>query len=195
MSPVTTPANAMYTYWVQQRQLTLCSHLMMTRFAGHILWGIPSEMKPPGSQCTTRFKRERVTGGVSQQSVLVNGIPHHICDLLPALETGHSVTNESDESFGDKLSMDGTNGLPQNVTASSLNDSEAETVIYVPLRMSTLTKKPPPPCIMCDPKSRGESSSHRANLRQKRIRVMSQHCLSETYGRGRECLILFHPLF
>ena len=44
-----------------------------------------------------------MTGVVSKQSIPVNEIPHYICNLRPALEGGHSVTDENDESFGDKL--------------------------------------------------------------------------------------------
>ena len=40
---------------------------------------------------------------VSQQSVLVDGIPCHIPNLHPALETGYSATNESDELSGNEL--------------------------------------------------------------------------------------------
>ena len=41
-----------------------------------------------------------------------------------ALEVGHSVTNESHESSGNKLLMDGTSGPLENVIASSSDNSE-----------------------------------------------------------------------
>ena len=127
MSLVTAPANTIYTYphrskgidTVQSPDDEVC-----WLYAGG---GDPVLMKPPGSWCTTRFKCGRVTGMVSQQSVLVDGIPHHIHDLHPALEIGHSVTDESDESSGDELLMDATSGPPKNVTASLSDDSEVET--------------------------------------------------------------------
>ena len=53
-----------------------------------------------------------MTGRVSQQSDLVDGIPHNVNDLHPALEVGHSATDESDES-GDKLLLYGTSGPPE----------------------------------------------------------------------------------
>ena len=104
-------------------------------------------MKPLGSLCTTRFKRGRVTGVVSQQSVLIDGIPRHARDLDPALETGDSATDESDESSGDELLINSAIGPLENVITS--DDSAAETVVQVPLRRNTWTKSPPPR-IMCD---------------------------------------------
>ena len=49
---------------------------------------------------------------VSQQTVLVDGIRPHIRNLCPALETDHSVTNESDESSGDELLIDCASAPP-----------------------------------------------------------------------------------
>ena len=106
-------------------------------------------MKSPGSRCTIRFKRGRVTGVVSQQSVLVDGIPRHVRDLRPALEMGHSATDESDESSGDELLMDCTSCLPKNVTTNSSDDSEAETVVHVPFRRSTQIKRSSPHPALC----------------------------------------------
>ena len=79
-------------------------------------------MKPPGSQCTTSFKRRQVTGVFNQES-LVNGIPCHVHDLHPALEMGHSANDESDESSDDGLLMDCTSGPSENATTCSSDDS------------------------------------------------------------------------
>ena len=132
---------------------------------------------------------------VSQQSVLVDGIPDHLHDLHPALETGHSLTSESDESSGDVLLMDCASGLLENVTTSSLDDSEVETVVHVPLR----PKDHPCPafCVIirsgenviaimltCDEKGLGSccmSSVRDSKLNQKQT----------TYRRERECPFFF----
>ena len=44
-------------------------------------------MKPPNSRSTTSFRRGRITGIVSEQDVVVNGTPHHVRDVRPALNT------------------------------------------------------------------------------------------------------------
>ena len=88
------------------------------------------------------------------QSVLICGIPRHVRNHRPALETGHSATNESDELSGDNPLivglMDRANGPSENAAVSSSNDSVAETMVHIPLRKITRTKRPPSPCIMCD---------------------------------------------
>ena len=171
VSPVTAPANASYTYWVWAKRIDVMQPSDNEEVCGLYAMGDSIWIKPPGSWCTTRFKRGQVTCVVSQQSVLVNRIPCHVRDLLPALETGHSVTEESDELSGDVLLMNGANGPPENVTASSSDDSEAETVEHIPLWRSTWIKRPHLPCFICDQEISGECSRHHANPWQKRMRV------------------------
>ena len=68
---------------------------------------------------------------VNQQSVPVDGIPHQICNLYPALETSHSTTDESNKSSGYYLLIDCASGPLENVTVSLLDDSEVETLMHV----------------------------------------------------------------
>ena len=74
-------------------------------------------MKPLDNRCTISFKRGQVNHVVSQQFVLVDGIPRRVSDLHPALEMGHSATAKSNESSGDELSIDSGSGTPENITA------------------------------------------------------------------------------
>ena len=68
-----------------------------------MLWGSRLDETPRQLMYHQIQVTGRVTGVVREQSVLVDGIPHHVCDLHPTLELGHSATDESDESSGDKL--------------------------------------------------------------------------------------------
>ena len=74
-------------------------------------------MKPLDNRCTISFKRGQVNHVVSQQFVLVDGIPRRVSDLHPALERGHSATAKSNESSIDELSIDSGSGTPENITA------------------------------------------------------------------------------
>ena len=152
VSLVTAPANAIYTYQVRAKGIDIVQspdedEVCRPCAVGYSVW-----MKPPGSRYTIRFKCGRVTGVISQQSVLFDGIPDHLCDLHPALETGHSVTNERDGSSDDELLMDCASGLLENVNISSLDNSEAETVVHIPLR-----PKGHPCSALCVIKRSGES--------------------------------------
>ena len=72
-------------------------------------------VKAPHSRCTTKFNRGRVTGVISPQPFLVDGIPRHVKDLCPrfsftAPEKDSDGTYESDnasESGAENLLFDG----------------------------------------------------------------------------------------
>ena len=85
VSPVTALANAICRYRVRAKGIDVDDE----EVCGPYVVGDPVWMKSPGSQCNTGFKRGWVTSLVSQQFVLVDGIPRHVRDLRPALETGH----------------------------------------------------------------------------------------------------------
>ena len=52
--------------------------------------------KTSQNRCTTKFDNGRVTEVISPQSVLVDGVPHHVKDLRPR----HSVTSLEEDSDG-----------------------------------------------------------------------------------------------
>ena len=72
-------------------------------------------VKAPHRRCTTKFNRGRVMGGISPQSLLVDGIPRHVKELRPrfsftAPEKDSDSTSESDnasESGAESLLFDG----------------------------------------------------------------------------------------
>ena len=65
VSPVTTPANAIYMYQVQAKGIDDIQSPEDEEVCGPYAVGDLVWMKPSGSQCTTRFKCGRVTGVVS----------------------------------------------------------------------------------------------------------------------------------
>ena len=79
-------------------------------------------------------------GGVSDwcgQSAICPGqwnSSSHMHDLCPALDTDHS---ESNELSSNEVLMDCVCGPLENVTASSSNNLEVETVVPVPLQKAT----------------------------------------------------------
>ena len=63
----------------QERRSILYKHLTTRKGADHMLWVIPSGLKP---WCTTKFKLRQVIGVVSHHSVKVNGVQCHINDYI-----------------------------------------------------------------------------------------------------------------
>ena len=68
VSPVTVPAIAINTYWIRAKGIDVVlspdNKVVFRPYAVRdLVW-----MKPPSSQCTTRFKQGIVTGVISQQS-------------------------------------------------------------------------------------------------------------------------------
>ena len=111
-------------------------------------------VKVPYSWCTTKFNRGWVTGMISPQSLLVDGILHHIKDIRPcfrftAPEKDSDSTSESDnalESGAESLLFDRESaesyGPPQK-------EAEAESPSPL-LQRSARQKRPPPSCHLCD---------------------------------------------
>ena len=172
VSPVTIPANAICMYRVQAEGIDIVQS-PDDEVCGPYAVGDPVWMKLPGNWYTTKFKCGWVTGVVSQQSVLVDEIPRHVCDIHPALEMGHSPTDESDESSGDKLLMDCISGPPENLTTSLSDDSEARMWCTSHFKGVRGPKGHSHSALCVIKRSGGECSSYHANLQLKRIKVTS----------------------
>ena len=172
-SPATAPANAIHTYRVRVKGIDVTQPVdegAHNRYA----MGDPVWVRPPGNRCTTKFKRGRISGVISQQSVLVDGTPRHVRDLRPATEAHHATTEESDESSSDELLM---NGIiepppPESDGCGSPDDAESEPqpepqlepeIMNVPLRRSKRNKRPTPQCTLCDHEIRGECGERTGN--------------------------------
>ena len=81
-SPATATADAIYRYWVQEKAIHALqvpdNEEKCTPYAvGDIVW-----IKPLGSRYTTKFKLGCVTAVVNHHSVEINGVLHHIKDLV-----------------------------------------------------------------------------------------------------------------
>lgn len=90
--PTTAPANAIYTYRVRLKGIDTALPVNQKRHAKYEV-GDPVCVRPPGNRFTTKFKRGRISGVISQQSVLVDRTPCHVRNLRPASEVHHTRTN------------------------------------------------------------------------------------------------------
>ena len=107
-------------------------------------------VKAPHSRCTTKFNRGRVTGMISLQSLLVDGIPRHVKDLRPRFsfttpEKDSDSSSESDnasESGAESLLFDGES---EESDSPPQEEAEAESPSLTKkcLSKTTATKLPP----------------------------------------------------
>ena len=176
------PANAIHRYRVRikgidarlpDRQGTRGPYEL-----GDTVW-----VKPPNSRCTTRFRRGKITGIVSEQAVLVDGTPCHVRDIRPALNTNPLASSSSGESSNDELWIRPMPRVPDDPAANTDADTDSsdgtsessdEEVQTIPLRRSARNKRPRPPCHMCDLETRGEcghESGTNGSSQQKRVRL------------------------
>ena len=123
------------------------------------------------NRCTAKFGQGRVTEVISPQSILVDGIPHHMKDLRPR----YSVTSLEEDSDGTPSESEAESLLCDTEDTESNNLPEEGAVAEpspVPLCWSTWRKRPPPDCYICDHEIRRECSERR-NLPpgSKRIRL------------------------
>ena len=187
VSTKTAPANAIHTYRVRIKGIDGACPPDQEEVHGPYGVGDHVWVKSPNSRCTTSFKRGRVTGIISQHSVMVDGTPRHIRDLRPALEaTQSSASDDSNVSSESELLLEPglsePDDLPDDPTTSqstsddSSDGSSVDEVVEVPLRRSTRNKRPPPPCNLCDLEIRGECSGEMEYQRPKRPRVACVYC-------------------
>ena len=93
VSPPTAPANKIYRYEVRVKGVDAP---ITSSGPGHSYYQFGNRMwfKTAPNRCTTKFGKGRVTEVISPQSVLVDGVPRHVKDLLPR----HSVTSLEEDS-------------------------------------------------------------------------------------------------
>ena len=85
VSLLTAPINLIHRYRVRLKgidapPLDKPEQQQIRYDAGDRVW-----MKTPNGRCTFPYARGRVTGVISSQNVLVNGIPCHVRDLRPVI--------------------------------------------------------------------------------------------------------------
>ena len=96
VSPCTAPANALHRYHVRingvednpfpEPEVTRGKYKK-----GDVVW-----VKNPRGKCTTKYSTGRVTEVISPLSVKIDGVPRHIKDLRPVIQTQLSSSDESD---------------------------------------------------------------------------------------------------
>ncbi|XP_043247110.1 uncharacterized protein LOC122394343 [Amphibalanus amphitrite] len=89
--PSTAPSRGIFTYrWrhpeAQPKDPALSEERMTHEYrVGDQVW-----VKPPGARCTTRWSTGQVTGVVSGNTVLVDGVPRHVLDVRRVTPEGGS---------------------------------------------------------------------------------------------------------
>ena len=80
--PLTAPINLIHRYRVRLKGIDAPSlDKPQIRYdVGDRVW-----MKTPNGRCTSPYARGHVTGVISSQNVLVNGMPRHVRDLRPVI--------------------------------------------------------------------------------------------------------------
>ena len=89
---------------------------------GDVVW-----VKNPCSSCTTKYSTGRVTEVISPQSVKIDGVPRHVKDLQPVIQTQLSLSDESDSEDSEHLIYLNSNPLNSDSDASSLPTDEVST--------------------------------------------------------------------
>ena len=129
-------------------------------------------MKTPNGRCTSPYIRGRVTGVISSQNVLVNGMPRHVRNLRPVigLDTSERGSDSElstqsarvitiNEACGDPLQAN-----TAQVTDDTSADESFEEEVVLP-RRSARRKRSTPVCHLCDHEITGWcSESERQNL-------------------------------
>ena len=201
-SPQTAPTNRIHRNKVRVKRFDTP---MTSSDSKHSFYQIGDRVwvKAPHSQCTTKFNRGRVTGMISPQSLLVDGIPRHVKYLrlrfsFTAPEKDSDSASESDnasEGGAESLLFDEesteSDGPPQE-------EAEAESP-SPPLRRSARQKQPPPSCHLCDQEIRrgcNENNNLPRNPKRARtcfacearkyswVNLKGRICVSEVYQQG-----------
>ena len=138
--------------------------------------GDPIWVKPPDSQCTSKFKKGQVTNVISEQSISVNGTLRHVKDHHPALETTPSASDSEQESSESELLIElatpATGGSLENPPTDHFESSLEEEVQPIPLQRSTQSKRPCLHCYLCDHETkRGYGSERESNADSSRKRA------------------------
>ena len=131
---------------------------------GDVVW-----VKNPHSKSTTKYSTGRVTEVISPQSEKIDGVPRHVKDLRPVIQTQLSSSDESDSEDSVRLIYLNSDPLDSDSGASSLPTDEVsveprtadestheDEACVIPLRRSTRQRRKLPPCPVCDHEIRRE---------------------------------------
>ena len=116
-----------------------------------------------------KYGTGRVTEVISPQSVKIDGVPRHVKDLRPVIQTQLSSSDESNSEDSEHLIYLNSDPLNSDSDASSLPTDEAsveprtadertheDEACGIPLRRSTRQRRKLPHCPVWDHEIRGE---------------------------------------
>ena len=118
------PADALHRYHVRIKGVedNLLPKPKVTRGKyekGDMVW-----VKNPHGKCTTKYSTGRATEVISPQSVKIVGVPRHIKDLRPVIQTQLSSSDESNSEDSERLICLNSNPLDSDSDACSLPTDE-----------------------------------------------------------------------
>ena len=148
-------------------------------------------VKNPCGKCMTKYSPGCVTEVISLQSVKINGVPRHVKDLLPVIQTQLSSSDESDSEDSEHLIYLNTDLLDSDSDASSLPADEVsietrtaeksmheDEAYVIPLQRSNRQRRKLPPCPICDHEIRGECrENHFFNKKKDKMATHSRFCI------------------
>ena len=157
VSPSTAPANRIYRYEVGVKRANHATAALGPQHSSYQV-GDRVWVKAPQNRCTTKFSKGEVTKIISPQSILVDGIPCHVKDLrlrhfVITPEEDSDSTTTSERKAESLLQDDGEDSEPESVLTEETSRNP-----FQPLRRSTIRKRPPPDCHLCDHEIRGSEA-------------------------------------
>ena len=139
-------------------------------------------MKTPNGRCTSPYARGHVTGVISSQNVLVNGMPRHVRDLRPVIGLDTSERGSDSELSTQSarvITINEARGDPLEVNTAhvtvdtSADESFEEEVVL--LRRSARRKRSTLVSHLCDHEIPGGGGV---------VNLKGRICISEVYQQG-----------
>lgn len=96
VSPLTAPANLIHRYHVRLKGIVAHPPDRPKQQSGYNV-GDRVWMKTPIGRCTSPYTRGYVTGVISPQNILVDGMPRHVRDLRPLMGSSASESGSDSE--------------------------------------------------------------------------------------------------
>ena len=87
---------------------------------GDVVW-----VRNPRGKCTTKYGTDHVTEVISPQFVKIDGVPRHVKDLRPVIQTQLSSSDESDSEDSERLIYLNSDPLNSDSDVSSFPTDEA----------------------------------------------------------------------
>ena len=201
----TAPADSMHRYHIRIKSvddnpLPEPEVTKGTYEKGDVVW-----LKNPRGTCTTKYSTGRVSEVISPQSVKIDGVPRHVKDLRPVIQTQLSSSDESDSEDSERLIYLNSDPLDSDSDASSLPTDEAsveprtadesthdDEACVIPLRRSTRQRRKLPPTVFVILRSRGNVGK---NLTYRTCVWLRFVRFSRSKGRQKKAKMATHSRF